>query len=265
MKRAAAPSGPDVFQPVGMARAGEKLWVAKVPKFLSDHLTEVQKRAPGAALGKVSEKNAGGAGGASFALELSGDLEDGMPREYDLRFGAPPAAMHVLSHAADGRTTLEGRVERKGALTAPLTPGYRRLLAERSAAAERSRTESQLATIGETERVGLQKDALGHVAQRAAEKVSGTSRAAKREARAKQTVAARMSHAELKLALKECFAQQDFWLRRELEARLGNKDKLGACLEELCVKVNNHRSTHHGDWQLKPELRTGLRATDALE
>lgn len=133
------------------------------------------------------------------------------------------------------------------------------MLSNRSEAAEAKRNEPQLATLAEGEVGSLQKVELDHVRQRNEERASGKERAAKREMRQKVVAAASMTLPELKLALKDMFNERDFWSRRDLELKLGNKDKLGQCLEELCIKVTARSSAHYSDWQLKPELRSGLK------
>lgn len=260
-------------QRLNMERAGEdQLWVMKVPRFLAEHLSDAASA--GRSLGVVQEqpRPAGGAGpsrdgrgGRNFKLTLSDAAApaDEIPREYDMTFTEPPAAMYVLSlPSLDGKKAgepqHEGRIAAKGEVRpGELSAEYKAVLRKRG---EAHAVEEKIGVLTEDQARELKRARLDHMGHANAAAAGKASKLAKRDAASvKRAKAAPMSRLELREAVKAAFETKAYWARRDLESVVGNAKELSACLEELCVKVTK-KGVRYGDYRLKPEFTTGLAA-----
>jgi hypothetical protein len=137
------------------SRADESLWVVKVPRFLMEHLQScagtgsslgdvTREAAPESTSAAASSSSRGAPPAAPYKLTLSeAGLPEGLPREYDFRFSAPPPATYVFSRGgapSDGPCHAprhEGRVTARGELRPrEISGAYKRLLKERGDAAD---------------------------------------------------------------------------------------------------------------------------------
>ena len=272
-----------------MGKADEKLWVMKVPKFLMEHLQKFSAATPGdESLGTVTRDDADGGRGGSSGAPAAGSttsytltlpetgLADGMPREYEFRFQAPPPATYIFSRKADGTPkNHEGRVSARGEIRPKeLSAEYRRLLKDRGDAAQASAKGRQVAIVKPDEEEDLKRKASGGVAlnrqeERKDEKDGRTKKQEQRAQNAKKRALPQLSKAELKEELKTLFVRKSHWSRRDLAGELGvagapvKGDTLSAVLDELCDKITRRNDAKYGDYELKPAFRSGLPGTSA--
>jgi hypothetical protein len=252
-----------------MREAGNKMWIMKMPRFLLEHLQHEASEGRSADLGTVTPSAAAGSGpsssssvpasssaqGTAYTLKLKeANLPEGLPREYEMKFNAPPPATYIFSSGASGAPPAhKGRAEARGEIRPKeLDATYRNLLRERG---ERAGIRKQLETIEDDK--DIKRTKLGHRDKLREEKLDRAKKLERREQNASKRSKPQLSARELKDALKELYTKQAYWTRRELVAELGNERILGAALEELCDKVTK-RGNHYGDYELKPAFRTGL-------
>mmetsp|Transcript_23256 Transcript_23256/g.59294 ORF Transcript_23256/g.59294 Transcript_23256/m.59294 type:complete len:277 (-) Transcript_23256:551-1381(-) len=257
--------------PLAMSRAGEEIWVLKVPKFLASHLQG--GHLVNETLGTVkptaaaSSSTAASSGTPSFTLTLEGSkIPEGMPREYELNFSATPPATYVFSHGLeDGAAAAsqvgaaaavkdlqhEGRVVAKGEIRpSAINDDYKSLVRERFLRADEK--SAQMAIIADDSQVDRQ--ALDHNKVKRDERLAKQKRGEKRElASNKRARSAPLSKQELREKVLQLFATQEYWGKPQLQAAIGSSEGLGACLTELCVKILK-RGPNYGDYELKPEL-----------
>jgi len=258
----------EAAKPVPLSRAatGEQLWVMKVPKFLTKLFDE--KSTAGRSLGTVQPGAAASSSQAtSYTLTLdSGALLEGIPREYEMNFSAPPPATYLLSHEEEQHalpgsskssavvttsSQLVGRVIGKGELR-PLGLGddYRGLVRERLELADKKARAVGLIDDDEV----LKKPALSHKDTQRDEKRAKEKRGLQRElASTKRAKNASFTKKELKERVLELFGQQEYWGKPQLIAQIGSSEGVAKMLEELCVKIKQ-KGPHYSDFQLKPEL-----------
>lgn len=125
--------------PLKTERAGEKLWLMKVPSFLMEQLADAQ--AASEQIGSIRpDDHARGADHPSKAYTLqlaeSSRLPREMPREFSVSMSEAPAGSYVFSEpkdvAKDGSWRLEGQIDRKGeARPKSLSSEYKSLIAKR--------------------------------------------------------------------------------------------------------------------------------------
>ena len=158
-----------------MREAGNKLWIMKMPRFLLDHLQHEASQGRSADLGTVTPSAAAGSGpsssgsisasssaqeGRTYTLKLKeANLPEGLPREYEMRFNAPPPATYIFSSGASGAPPAhKGRAEARGEIRPKeLDATYRNLLKERGV---RAGIRKQLETIEDDKDIKRAK--LGH-------------------------------------------------------------------------------------------------------
>ena len=252
---------------LSLRAAGEKLWIVKVPRFLMENLEAASVADSRASLGTVRQDEESLAGtsssgaGKSFTLTLPDSMDPKLPREYELRFGAPPPATYILSRGADGgqATALpahEGRVEARGDLKPKgMDEKYRQLIKDRREVFEAPKR--QLEALPDDK--DIKRTALNTMKMREAEKGARDAKIERRMNNAHKRTKPQLSHGQMKEKLKELFATQTHWRRTDLAGLLGhnNQGVLGACLDELCDKVTQ-KGAHYGDHKLKAYMSSGL-------
>ena len=244
---------------LAMNNATNTIWVMKVPRFLMQHMASAnnsQRRA----LGTVSVVEDGASSlrptDRSYMVRVD-DVADGLPREYEMRFLAPPPATYVISRPEDSDQAVpkhEGRVEAKGEIRPKeLGKEYRGLLKERGDAVSALKERRSMGTISDDR--DIRRPALDHRRVEQDERADRSKRQQRREQSSNKRARLALSGRELKEKVMELFGRQSYWSRRDLVNEVGNGQALGKCLGDLCIKVTK-KGTHYGDFQLKPEYRT---------
>lgn len=260
--------------PLLMNRAGEKVWVMKVPRFLMQHMTNPDNAGVSLGTARMSESAtsaapafgaAAGSGGSgsgsatSFTIALNGAVvPEGFPREYEMHFSAPPPATYVMSRPEDAESTavpnMVGRVVAKGEIRpTKLTAEYRSLLKDRGDQASLLKERRSMGIVSDDREIRKQR--LDHSAMVRQEREDRKNRLEKRDTSTKKRQRVALSGKELKERVMELFGKQSFWSRRDLITEVGNQQELTRVLDNICVKVTT-RGAHYGDFQLKEQFRS---------
>lgn len=237
--------------------SASKLWLVKVPKHL---LESWQRQGPGATLGSIfpADGAAPGFEKRAYMLRLAADGA-GAPREYALALGDPVGAMYSFvpgwADTPAGEMRLEGKIERKGELTATeLTSNYKQLVRERQETAA-ARPELQVLPPEEEQQLGVATQKLqkqGELRKQEDEKKRRKEdRAAVRAEEQKRQK--RLTREELRDLVFEKFETRQFWHKADLAKELCQKSNdLGPILDEVCER--ERFGEHKQEYKLKLEF-----------
>lgn len=240
---------------VDMSGAGSQVWLMKVPNFLLEHWASKDDKPTD--LGVVSEVD-GDDGKKKLSLHLSEDAgyPAEWPRDFDMSLNAPPVPMYVFSRERDaqgagkGPVRLDGAIDRKGELKPPLSQAYRSMVRNRKAKAEE---RPQALALQEDDVEAIRRKKRGTLQVRP-DKRDREGDAAKREEKRVKAEVAVLTPGELRQKVFECFSQQQFWNKRDLDQAVGQKaPDVKKVLDLIAERVSVGK--HKGEYQLKPEYR----------
>jgi len=107
--------------------ANRKVWLVKVPSFLSETWSKLPKNAQVGAV-KLKEES-----GKSTEMTISIKTDDpSIPKEYNLLYMAPPSSTYIFSENEDGQLSMDGNVEYKCDMKLVIGQEYRQLCRDRT-------------------------------------------------------------------------------------------------------------------------------------